>query len=130
MINRKKVFLIDPPWVVESKENLWKKVRSCYPSLGLASVASYLERDGHDVKIMDCTADEISVDIFTKRYLDIERGFVPDFIGLTATCALFPNALEIAKNVKILNPNAIVVMGESILPWQPKKFSIPSMLIW
>ena len=61
------VLLIDPPWVVENKENLWRKVGSCLPSLGLAYIAAVLQKDGHDVKIIDCTAEKISLDIVEKE---------------------------------------------------------------
>jgi len=102
------VLLIDPPWIVENKENLWRKVGSCLPSLGMAYVAAVLEKNGHKVQIIDCTAEQISVDIVKeklKNYSDI------DFIGLTATTPIFPNALRIARICKEMFPNAKIVFG-------------------
>ncbi len=44
-----KVLLINPPWVIGEDKNLWKEVASCWPSLGLAYIASVLEEAEHEV---------------------------------------------------------------------------------
>jgi len=110
------VLLIDPPWIVENKDNLWRKVGSCLPSLGLAYIASVLEKEGHNVKILDCTAEQISVSDIPKKleeYPDL------DFIGLTATTSIVNNALKIAEICKIKFPSAKIIMGgvhPSVMP--------------
>ncbi len=111
-----KVLLIDHPWVVENKENLWRKVGSCLPSLGLAYIASVLEKAGHDVKIMDCTAEKIAVEDVFKKIKEYKN---LDFIGLTATTSIINNALKIANICKKQFPNSKIIMGgvhPSVLP--------------
>ena len=111
-----KVLLIDPPWIIENKENLWSKLGSCLPSLGLAYIAAVVEKAGHDVKILDCTAERISVDMVRER---LRRFDFFDYIGLTATTSLIVNALKIAAIVRDLFPNAKIVFGgvhPSIMP--------------
>jgi len=105
------VLLIDPPWVIENKKNLWRKVGSCLPSLGLAYIAAVLEKAGHKVKILDCTAEKVSLDIAGDKLEQIKQNIIPDFIGLTATTPIFPNALKVAKICRNLFPKAKIVFG-------------------
>lgn len=112
----KKVLLIDPPWILENKKNLWKSVGSCLPSLGLAYIASYLEKGNHKVRILDCTAEHVSLDIMEQK---LRKYNDPDFIGITASTPLINNALKIAKMCKKLFPKITVVLGgvhPSVLP--------------
>lgn len=103
-----KVLLIDPPWIIENDNNLWKKVGSCLPSLGLGYVAAVLEKDGHKVRFLDCTAEKISV----KAIESILKSYdAPDFVGLTATTPLVNNARAIAAICKRLYPGVKVVLG-------------------
>lgn len=100
-----KVLLIDPPFV---QANLWEKVGSVLPSLGLAYIAAVLEDNGHIVQIIDCTAERVSVEDI-KEYL-VNKGFMPDYVGITATTQIFPNAIKIASVCKKLF-NCMIVMG-------------------
>ncbi len=110
------VLLIDPPWIIENKSNLWNKVGSCLPSLGLAYIAAVLEKDGKKVMILDCTAEKISLDVVEDKLKEYEK---PKFVGMTATTSLINNALKIAEIVKKLWPDTKVVLGgvhPSVMP--------------
>lgn len=110
------VLLIDPPWIIENKSNLWKKVGSCLPSLGLAYIASVLEKDGKKVKILDCTAEKVSLDVIGDMLGGYEK---PRFVGMTATTSLINNALKIAEIAKNIWPDVKVVLGgvhPSVMP--------------
>jgi radical SAM superfamily enzyme YgiQ (UPF0313 family) len=104
-----RILLVDPPWIIQNNENLWRSVRSCLPSLGLAYVASSLEAAGHRVSYLDCTAEHVSVEAAKARLAAMDPA--PDLVGLTATTPLFPNALSIAKAAKELFPGCRVVFG-------------------
>jgi radical SAM superfamily enzyme YgiQ (UPF0313 family) len=101
------VLFIDPPWFIESDDNIWKHVRSCWPSLGIAYIASYLEQFGFSCGIIDCTAERIAVADFEKKI----NCDLPTFIGITATTPLIDNGLKIAKKCRRLFPNAKIVFG-------------------
>jgi radical SAM superfamily enzyme YgiQ (UPF0313 family) len=110
------ILFIDPPWIIESDSNLWKTVGSCLPSLGIAYMASYLEREGYKVKILDSNCERISVSDIGKRIKEYNN---PKFIGITATSALINNALSVARICKDVFPSSIVVMGgvhPSVMP--------------
>ena len=51
----KSVLLINPPWEIQ-EDSIWKSVASCYPNMGLAMLAAYLEHCGAQVKILDLQA--------------------------------------------------------------------------
>ena len=103
-----KVLLINPPWVVRSRKNVWRSVASIMPSLGLAWLAAVLERDGHHVKILDAHAEHLGLE-----------GVVPwarehgpfELLGITATTPLIGNALALAKLLKAEFPKARIVLG-------------------
>lgn len=101
-----KVLLINPP--VERKEgNIWKIVSSSMPPLGLAMVASCLEKGGGSVKILDLPAEGLRVDDIS-AFIKKEKF---DYFGITATTLVINNALAIAKIIKSYYPEAIIVFG-------------------
>lgn len=105
----KNILLINPEWIVKDKSNLWSKIASKYPALGLASIAAVLEKEGHKVTFIDMLAEEMSLEQF-KLYFKF-NGLKFDYVGITATTPLINNALQIAKEVKELFPNKKVILG-------------------
>lgn len=102
------VLLINPPWVKENFKNIWRKVASCMPPLGIAYIAACLEREGVDVEISDLQAERVSVAETRSRIAQYKQ---PAWIGITATTPLIYNALEIAEICKNLFPDSKVVFG-------------------
>jgi radical SAM superfamily enzyme YgiQ (UPF0313 family) len=103
-----RVLLINPPWVIHNRKNVWKSVASIMPPLGLAWLAAVLEQDGHDVSILDAHAEFLSLDDVLCRVRD--RGRL-DLVGLTATTPLIGNALAIARRLRQQSPAARIVLG-------------------
>ena len=95
---------------------MWKKTAGCWPSLGLAYIASVLEHDGHRVAYIDCSAEHYTINDMRQVLKDC-KGF--DYIGLTATTPLINNALRIADIAKQEIPGVKVVVGgvhASVMP--------------
>ena len=112
-----KVLLINPGWKI-NRINLWSKVSSCYPSLGLAYIAAVLEQDKHKVFFIDMQAENYSVDD-VKQILDDEAYFDLDFVGITATTPLINCAYDLAKMIKTKFTKAVIVFGgthPSVMP--------------
>lgn len=103
-----KIILINPPWVIRSKKNVWRNIASIMPPLGIAWLAAVLEREGHQVKILDAHA----IGLFVDQVPQWLRGNLPfDVIGITATTPLINNALAIARLVKAEFKDVKVVLG-------------------
>lgn len=102
MNNMKKVLLINSSY----KDLFSKEKGTCTcPPLGILSLASVLEEDGHMVSVIDCM---VEIGVFSK-ILAIK----PQIVGISATTFSFKNAIKIASFVKNNFPNAPVVMGGS-----------------
>ncbi len=88
--------------MIGEDKNLWKGVASDWPSLGLAYIAAVLEKGGHEVAILDCSALHLSVKD-TEKALD---NYVKDIdiVGLTATTPLINNALAITQAARKIFP--------------------------
>lgn len=112
----KRILLINPPWVIGEDKNLWNEVASCWPSLGLAYIAAVLEKEGHEVFYLDCSAEHYTVGDM-KEVLP-QFGKI-DFVGLTATTPLINNALAIAEIAKEMFEDVKIILGgvhPSIMP--------------
>jgi len=111
------MLFINPPWVVDNKDNIWRKIGSCLPSLGIAYIASVLEQDGRKVAILDCTAEGLfDINRIEKRLREYPT---PRFVGFTATTPIINNGLRIAKICRQVFPDAKIVFGgvhPSVMP--------------
>jgi anaerobic magnesium-protoporphyrin IX monomethyl ester cyclase len=114
----KKILLINPAWKVENRSNLWRKVASCYPSIGLAYIASVLEQYGHEVVYLDMHAEGFSLaDVSSFCDSELLKGL--DFVGITATTPLINCAYALCEIFKQRFPDVKTVLGgvhPSVLP--------------
>jgi len=101
-----KVLLINPP-LFKSDANIWRHIDSCSPPYGLAILAAILLMNDIDVQILDCNALSVSVD---RLELDLPADDF-GFVGISATTALFPNAVLVAEICRRVYPQATIVMG-------------------
>lgn len=96
------VLLVNPEWSVKNKSNLWRKVASKYPSLGLAYIASVLEKEGHNVMYAEMS------DFYDSAWDNHWDSL--DYVGITATTPLISKALELAELFK-KHFGATIVLG-------------------
>jgi radical SAM superfamily enzyme YgiQ (UPF0313 family) len=118
-MKKKKVLLITPAWKIENKSNLWRKIASCYPALGLAYIAAVLEENGHEVRFIDMHAENWSVKETVLKIKNDPEYAGLDFVGITATTPLITCALKLAKYIKKIDSDINVVLGgvhPSVLP--------------
>ena len=103
-----RILLINPPWVIPNRKNVWRNVASIMPPLGVAWLAAVLERDGHDVTILDAHAERLDLDAVIP-WIREQGGY--ELVGITATTPLIGNALDIARRVKQEWPQTLIVLG-------------------
>lgn len=99
------------PCLFKKESNIWEKIDSCFPSLGLASIAGYVRDRGFKVKIIDAPALRLSVESFEKYLKFNKQYYQARYIGFTAVTFLVKNAYEMAKIAKRIYPSAKIVFG-------------------
>jgi len=105
MLVKKKVLLIYPLWSRDTK-SIFKHLYGLFPPLGIALLASIIERDGHDVKIIDCSAENIQAHDISKHITEKY-----DFVGISALTQSAPSAYALAREIKTKIGDMPVIMG-------------------
>ncbi len=100
-----KVVLINPP-VAEGR---YFSKNYAMPVVGLGYIASYLEKMGIAVSIIDAKFENLTMKQTLNR-IDMEKA---EFIGITAMTMEIDVAEKIAANVKQIFPKSITVIGGS-----------------
>jgi radical SAM superfamily enzyme YgiQ (UPF0313 family) len=77
------------------------------PPLGLAFLASALEADGVEVKILDLVVYPYSRKILESLLAD----FKPQMVGITAVTMTFDNAINVIKDIRQIDPDVLTIMG-------------------
>lgn len=115
-VNSKKVLLINP---AIDKEKKYGKLASMMlaPSVPLSIVflGSFLEKQGYEVRLFDEQIDWLT----ERRIQEVINEFHPGAIGFTCTTPGMARAHEIAADIKKINPQIKVVMGNihpTVLP--------------
>ena len=100
------VLLVNPGYVMRER-NMWSKINPCFPPLGLAFIAAFLESKGVKVDILDTGAEEITVENLGEK----TKSMSPSFVGITSVTPMISSALQIAQICKKALPETKVVMG-------------------
>lgn len=77
------------------------------PPLGLAYIASILEKNGIEVTVLDCPALSISWEDLRSRITEES----PDMLGISCMTTAVPGAMKIANLAKKILPNCTIVFG-------------------
>ena len=86
----------------------WNKKANDYPPLGLGYLAAVLERNHHQVQILDFSLDpQSSLDSDVQRV----AAFDPHLVGITAMTSVYHNAVETATLLKAYLGRPIVLGG-------------------
>ncbi|MBF0207700.1 MAG: cobalamin-dependent protein [Oligoflexia bacterium] len=81
------------------------RIRGILPPLGLAYIASSLERANHEIKIVDAQIENLNLSDIQNTI----KNFNPVLIGITTMTSNFRGALEVAKLAK--DNNKITLVG-------------------
>lgn len=107
------VLLLNPPF----RPNFIRSARSTWPSISgsnwypifLAYAAGWLEKHGHQVKLVDALVAEISA----SQVFRIARDFKPDLTAIYISPQSLKSDLNIAKQIKKHTGSQIILVG----PW-------------
>lgn len=113
-----RICLVDPPLHPEDlvgETKSMKSVVNVISSLGLAYIASVLEKNGYEVKIIDCT-----LDISHSELIALLKKEKPDILGITGTTPAFMSMRRVAEDVKKDLPSTLVVVGGTHMSAMPE----------
>jgi len=94
-----------------------EKSRGVYMSLGLAYIAAVLEREGYEVKIIDCDVEEN----YKKKIEKIIGDFMPQVVGFYSMTWNYKLATKLVDKIKRIKPDIISVIGGPNVSCLPKE---------
>ena len=118
-----KILLLFPKWTGDyGMIGYFAKRASIWPPLNLAYLAGIAEEQGHEVKIIDGEAENISI----SETVEQAALFEPDIIGLTATTPFFHVTAKLAEELKRRFKRTPIVLGGSHVTILKEKAFEPS----
>jgi len=104
-----KILFIFPNWTSSEDKQIgcFSKKAGVYPPINLAILASYAEREGHTVKIVDAE----SMNLSNQQILDISNEYQPDVIGMTASTPFYHITIQLGGLLRFQHPDAILLLG-------------------
>ncbi len=102
-----RVFLTTAPTSLENRYGRFAFAGSTQPSFGLVCLAAMALSQGHEVRVVDAAAENLSV---YQTLQEAER-FSPQVIGISATTAGIVVAGELALSAKKRLPNVLTIVG-------------------
>ncbi len=107
-----KVMLINPPTISEIKSVLGVNG----VPLGLAYLASVVRNEGHEVRLLDASAENMNLESVRAKI----KEFYPDIVGITATTPAFYDACDVARVSKEVNEDIVTVIGGPHVTFLPR----------
>jgi len=111
-----KLLLVTPPTTLKERYGKLSGIGTSYPSLGLAYLAAYAEKNGHEVKVIDAEAEDLNYEDINKIALE----FSPDLVGMQTYCTNLKKIYKVAENLK-RNLNTKIVLGGAQATLEPKR---------
>jgi radical SAM superfamily enzyme YgiQ (UPF0313 family) len=117
------VLLINPP--VEQlahrmSPSSWTEQLGIYPPLGLMYLASFLEREGHRVTILDLVETPLKKDALANRI----RSINPDIAGVSCLTFNLVQVLEVVRFIKSVSSRIVTVVGGPHATIYPRETAI------
>jgi radical SAM superfamily enzyme YgiQ (UPF0313 family) len=101
------IVLINPPITTTERYGKMANVGSETPPLGLCYIASFLERKGYPVSIIDAEFLNLSIEETVKKAL-INN---PKIIGITAAITTYLSAVQVGTQIKTISPSVPIIIG-------------------
>lgn len=105
--------LISPSRFYGDTDNIWEKIDSNFPPLGLASIAGYARSQNFSVQIIDSEIVAPSTALFEKYFLDnyAKKFSEIKMIGITSTTGIIKKAYQIGQICRKYFPGSLIVFG-------------------
>jgi radical SAM superfamily enzyme YgiQ (UPF0313 family) len=100
-----KILLVQPHY--KEIYGKFKSVAIVYYSLGLAYIAAVLEKNGHNVKIVDMPVENIT----EEKYIKILEEFQPSVVGISVLSSIAKYSYKLASITRKTLKNVCIVFG-------------------
>src|SRR3972149_2403337 len=117
MNNKNKIYLLYPP--ISKKERYSSELGASGGEqipLGIFYLASYLRKNGFEVKVTDAEAEKIT----TTQIIRQIKKFYPQYIGISSSTVVFHRALEVANSIKENFNDIKIILGGPHISSNPK----------
>ena len=94
-----------------------RMIYDSHENLALALISSYLETNGYSVQLFDLRVDRTSESEVAERI--VKKNI--KVVALSINYVTFPSAIEIAYEIKLLNPEIIIIFGGEHVSYQDKE---------
>ena len=102
-----KIFLVNPPLTRQEAAGKMQGIVNLLPPLGIGYIASTLEQEGFQVKIIDCPALNLT-HAHLSSIFETEK---PEIIGFTITTLSVSSAIIASRDSKSVSPSSLIVIG-------------------
>lgn len=115
-----KILLIFPPQNLEERysHNIGD-VGGFLPPLGLCSMAAVLEKENHEIRIMDCPVNDYRIN----HIIDEVKSFRPEVVGIAAITSLAEVTKGICAEIKKECPDITLIVGGPHATIMPKEIA-------
>ncbi|MEM2111140.1 MAG: radical SAM protein [Candidatus Bathyarchaeia archaeon] len=112
-MSEQRVLLINPPQRTDLRRILGLKA----PPMGLLYIAAYLEKAGIPVEVLDADLLDLSASQIAKQ-----ASFKnPYIIGITAITSTIKSAFRVARHVRRVLPNIVIIVGGAHPTFMPEQ---------
>ncbi len=101
---------MNPQWTHKEYFGKFDEARSVQQPLGIAYLAAVLERQGHEVRLVDAPAMRYDIEDIVREV----KSFAPDLVGISVTTASFTKAVSVAKEVKAQLDVTVIAGGPHV----------------
>lgn len=112
------LILIDPPAAPEKRFGKLAQAGSFLPSLGLAQLAAVAREKGFTAKIIDANIERYDLRDLVLAVMMEEK---PTWVGISATTLTIDTAGKIAKLIKKVDKNVVVIVGGAHITALPEE---------
>lgn len=105
-----RVVLINPPILQSTIQRIGPVVENLFynsPPLGLCYLAAVLEKEKHEVKIIDAAVERLSIERIIKRITN----YYPELIGITTFTVSIYSCYELIKEIRRRFPAIKIIAG-------------------
>lgn len=107
MLDEKSIIFCNPPISLKRLYGILESGGAFAPPLNLLSLAAQTRVHGYTTKIIDCAAEKLDYKISARKIVD----FKCKYIGITATTVSINDAVYLAREIKAISREAIVIIG-------------------